>query len=201
MKRKIALLMTVIALLAIAIPGSLAYFTAEDRIHNVITSDGVDIQLREYQKVGDKEEEYPQGPIAIMPGTKVSKIPKVENLEAESYIRAKIDIIVKDANGTVMDLDQATLDSIITISVKSDWTSRRDDDTNTTWWYYNRAVGTGEFTTALFEEVVFSGPNMTNEYQNCTVEIIVTAQAVQAANNGDSALEAKGWSAGTQSEG
>jgi len=47
----------------------------------------------------------------------------------------------------------------------------------------------------LFWEVVFSGVNMTNEYQNCTIEIDVDAQAVQTANNGSSVLEAAGWSA------
>ena len=36
---------------------------------------------------------------------------------------------------------------------------------------------------------------MTNEYQNCTVEVIVKAQGVQTANNGSSALEAAGWPA------
>ena len=48
-------------------------------------------------------------------------------------------------------------------------------------------------TKPLFTEVVFDGPNMTNEYQNCTVEVIVTAQAVQSANNGEAVLTADGW--------
>ena len=34
---------------------------------------------------------------------------------------------------------------------------------------------------------------MTDEYQNCTVEVVVYAQAVQVANNGDSATAAAGW--------
>ena len=192
MKKKIALVMTIIALLAIAVPGSLAYFTAEDTVHNVITSDGVDIQLEEYQKVGDKLESYPSGKIAVMPGATVSKIPMVKNLGAESYIRAKIQVIVKDANDVEMNLSQETLDSIITIAVNTaDGWVRKEGDT--TWWYYESAVGTGEYTKALFNEVVFNGPNMTNEYQGCTVEIVVEAKAVQAANNGDNVFKAAGW--------
>ena len=34
---------------------------------------------------------------------------------------------------------------------------------------------------------------MGNEYQNAEATVDVTAQAVQTANNGDSALTAKGW--------
>ena len=192
MKKKIALVMTIIALLAIAVPGSLAYFTAEDTVHNVITSDRVKIRLEEYQQVGNELQEYPGGEIAVMPGTTVSKIPMVKNLEAESYIRAKIQVVVKDSNNEVMDLDQTTLDSIITIAINTQegWVRK---DADTTWWYHEKSVGTDESTAALFKEVVFSGPNMTNEYQGCTVEITVEAQAVQAANNGNSALEAAGW--------
>ena len=69
----------------------------------------------------------------------------------------------------------------------NDWTEKDG------WWYYGSAVKSGEPTTALMTEVEFDGPNMTNEYQNCTVEIIVNAQAVQVANNKASALEANGW--------
>ena len=73
-------------------------------------------------------------------------------------------------------------------------------DTNTAvwterdgWWYYGKAVSDGDMTQPLFREVTFDGPSMTNEYQNCTVQIDVTAQSVQQANNGASALEAAGW--------
>ena len=61
------------------------------------------------------------------------------------------------------------------------------------WWYCINAVKNGKATEALMTKVVFDGPNMTNEYQNCTVEIHVNAQAVQSANNKTTVLEAKGW--------
>ena len=35
---------------------------------------------------------------------------------------------------------------------------------------------------------------MGNEYQNCTANLIIYAQAVQTANNGETALDAQGWS-------
>ena len=61
------------------------------------------------------------------------------------------------------------------------------------WWYYNTAIKSGEMTKPLFEEVVFSGPDMDNKYQNCTVMIDVNAQAVQTVNNGETVWEALGW--------
>ena len=49
-------------------------------------------------------------------------------------------------------------------------------------------------TDVLFDEVHFDGPTMGNAYQGCEVNIIVSAQAVQVANNGATVQEAAGWS-------
>ena len=61
------------------------------------------------------------------------------------------------------------------------------------WWYYSGAVDTDGVTEPLMTGISFDGPNMTNEYQSCTLTVDVVAQAVQAANNNTSALEAMGW--------
>ena len=42
------------------------------------------------------------------------------------------------------------------------------------------------------EEVRFSA-EMGNAYQNCTANVVISAQAVQTANNGDTVMEAAGW--------
>lgn len=57
------------------------------------------------------------------------------------------------------------------------------------YYYYNSAVGKEESTTALFKAVKFS-EWAGNEYQHCTINVHVYAEAVQAANNGESALDA-----------
>ena len=185
------MILVIIAIcLAVLASGTLAYFTAEDQVHNVITSDAVDIAIEEWKdEVGGTP--YPNEPIQVMPGTTVSKIVTVKNIEAKSYIRANFEIIITDANGNVMDIPPETLASIVTVAVNGEHWQQKTDELN--WWYYTDAVATGVATEPLFTEVVFDGPNMTNEYQNCTVEINVYAQAVQTANNGDSALEAAGW--------
>ena len=61
-------------------------------------------------------------------------------------------------------------------------------------YYYNQPLPAGETTEALFTKVIFSG-NMKNEYMESKTTIVVTAQAVQTANNGTTALEAAGWPA------
>ena len=193
MKKRLFAVSVMLICVSILASTTLAYFTAEEEVHNVITSGAVDIQLEEWQKTDTGLVPYPDEEIAIMPGVTVSKIATVKNLEAESYIRAKFEVVITDADGKEMSLSPETLASIITLTMNGDdW---RTKDGDSTWWYYNAPVTTGESTEPFFTEVVFDGPNMTSEYQNCTVEVIVTTQAVQTANNGTSALDAAGWPA------
>ena len=183
MKKKILTVAAIAICLAVLASGTLAYFTAEDQVHNVITSDAVDIAIEEWQdEVGGTP--YPDEPIPVMPGSTVSKIVTVKNNDAESYIRASFEVVITTANGGSMTYDP----NVIKVNPDHDEWVEKDG-----WWYYNSAVATGAVTEPLFTEVVFDGSNMTNEYQNCTVEVIVYAQAVQTANNGASALEAAGW--------
>ena len=80
MKKKILLLASVAICAAILASGTIAYFTAEDQAHNVITSGAVDIQIEEWQdEIGNP---YPNDPIDVMPGVTVSKIATIKNLEA-----------------------------------------------------------------------------------------------------------------------
>ena len=92
-----------------------------------------------------------------------------------------------------MQINPDTLKTVISLTVNGDdWRQKTGDSE---WWYYTDAVRRGESTEPFFTQVVFNGPNMTNEYQNSTVDIIVTAQAVQTANNGTAAENAVGWPA------
>lgn len=188
MKKKILYAAVLCILLSLAANGTLAYFTAEDTARNVITSGKVDIAIEEWQQTDAGLVAYPSQPIAVMPATEVSKIVTVKNLDAESFIRAKLDVTVKDPDGKVMQIRGDTLNKIITLTMNTtDWTYMDG------WWYCNDAIRTEKSTNPLMTGVIFDGPNMTNDYQNCTVEIYVYAQAVQTANNLESALEAAGW--------
>ena len=189
MKKKLLLLAMMVICAAVLAPGTLAYFTAEDTAHNVITTKSVDIKIEEWQnQVGNP---YPTELISVMPGTTVSKIVTVKNMEASSYIRAKFEIIITRKDGSVMELSSETLEKIISLTMNGEDWLRKEGDSE--WWYYNAPVAGGDSTNAFFTEVVFDGMNMTNEYQNCTAQINVKAQAVQTANNGATVMEAAGW--------
>lgn len=189
MKKRTFTFAVVVICLSILASTTLAYFTDTDTARNVITSGGVDIAIEEWQQTESGLVPYPEDkPIAVMPATTVSKIVTVKNHDAQSFIRVKLELTIKDSAGVEMSLSAAEIENIIHLAMNmQDWILKDD------WWYYGSTVNTGEATQPLMTAVEFDGPNMTNEYQNCTLEIHVYAQAVQTANNGTSAIDALGW--------
>lgn len=193
MKRKIliaAVLVIVIASLSI---GTLAYFTGSTIAHNVITSGNIGITLVEKTKNGDTLVDFPADGISgVMPGTDVSKIVTVENTgSGTAWIRVKVTSQLTGANGEALPDSIARGDGTIDVmsfAIGEDWTKSGD------YYYYKNPVPTGSATTALLEVVTFA-KEMGNEYQNCTANLIVEAQAVQTANNGETVLAAQGWPA------
>ena len=188
MKKKIISLALVICALAMLATGTAAYFTAEGTATNVFTTGKIDVAVVETTLIDGEEAPYEEilteGKLAVMPSVEVSKIVKVEALPecADAYIRAKVDVAIQMADET----SEPNLD-LITISFnEADWTLKDG------WYYYNGTIKAGEKTEMLFDTVTFS-KDMGNEYQNATATINITAQAVQVAHNGDSALTAEGW--------
>ena len=192
MKKKVLIIAALAICLSLLASGTLAYFTSESTAKNVITAGGINIAVEEFQNVDGQLVPYPAEPIAIMPGAVVSKIPQVKNNEDEAWIRARYTITVKDAEGEVMELTEAELANVMSLTMGADWINRDPADG---WLYFKSSVKTGESTTPIFTAVNFDGPNMGNEFQHCTVEIDIQAQAVQTANNGATVLEAAGWPA------
>ena len=163
-----------------------AYFTASRTARNVVTSGGIDIVLHEETDGGKPF----QNLTGIMPGTEVTKKVYVENLDEAAWIRILCDVRILDANGREMNLTDAQLAKVIHIDYNTkDW-GEKDGI-----WYYFQPLSRNGKTAPLFTTVAFDGPGMTNEYQNCKVEIIVQAQATQRANNGTDVLSAAGWPA------
>lgn len=187
-KWKIVALCTVLACLSIVASGTLAYFTAQETAHNVITSGGVDIQLHEFSERGNEELVPWQDVDGVMPGAEISKIVTVENTGAsDAWVRIKVDKTIKLASGDkgnpeVMELDIK----------KAFWTEQDG------YYYYNDPLAPGETTPPLFTTVTFD-PKMGNQYQGSTAHIDVKADAVQFANNADgetdTVLDATGWPA------
>lgn len=194
MKKKLTIISALVICATIVTSGTLAYFTAEDRARNVITSGGVNIELVETTKKGDGTEvEFPkEGLTGIMPGTSASKIVSVKNIGDEAWIRVKVDTTILDSQGN--ELPQTIGDtSVVSYEVSStDWFSSDG------YYYYKDSVQMNESTNILFDEVRFA-KEMGNEYQNCRIEIDIDAQAVQTANNpipaGGDVSDIPGWPA------
>ena len=180
MKRKLLILAICVAIVA---AGTLAYFTAEDTAHNVITSGGVDIELKEW--ADEAKQTSFEDVTGIMPGVTVTKIAEIKNTGAsEAWVRVLITKDIQLAGDGEVDPDLIKLGLNTT-----DWTLGTDG-----YYYYNKALKPGETTVPILSSVTFE-PTMGNEYQNAAATVDISAQAVQTANNGTSALTASGWPA------
>lgn len=182
MKNKLFVIAIVALLLATLAAGSLAYFTDEATAHNVITTGDVDIELREWADE-DRAQRFPEdGVSGVMPGAEVTKIAEVANVgSGAAWVRARVDKSIIKTGQVPGDASLMTLDINTT-----DWTEKDG------YYHYNKPLAPGEVTAPLFTTVTFA-TGMGNEYQNADAAVKVTAQAVQTANNGTSALTAAGW--------
>ena len=183
MKKKVTVIAVLVICLSLIATGTLAYFTTDAIARNVITTGGVGVELVE-KHIGEDgvEVDFPaEGIPGVMPGASVSKIVSAKNTKAEAWIRIKVEKVATAADGSALPTDLITF--------KVDETKWLEKDG---YFYYRQPVATGASTDILFDEVYFDGA-MGNEYQGSKIEIIVSAQAVQTANNGTTVEEAAGW--------
>lgn len=178
MKKKLlslALLTVFVSLMAL---GTAAYFSAEGRATNVITTGNVKVELHEW---ADEAKTEPFKDVTgVMPGASVTKIVEVENIGVgEAWVRVQVT--------KAIDMEDPDLSLIVIDFDEENWTQGEDG-----WWYCNAPLAAGETTEPLFEHVSFEG-KMNNDYQSKTATVTVKAQAVQTANNGETVFEAKGW--------
>lgn len=180
MKRKILILSVLAILIAILAAGSLAYYTADTKAHNVITTGSVDIELNEW--ANEERTEKFENQTGVMPGKDVTKIVEVKNVGTGSaWVCVEMFVDVYAENGKQLPTEPVKLDINDT-----DWTYQDG------YYYYNKPLAPGATTEPLFTTVSFD-EQMGNEYQNAKAMIDITAIAVQSANNGETVLEATGW--------
>ena len=183
-KRKLLSACLILILISIMGVGTLAFFTDEEKADNIITSGNIDIQLNEWtgEIDGEGNKILFEDVKGVMPGVTVPKIVEVENIgDNEAYVRISAEKIITLAQEGEADLDLITMDFDL-----ENWTYKDG------FYYYNEVLKPGEVTKPLFTGVTFD-PTMDNLYQGCEVKIDVKADATQVANNGTSALDAKGW--------
>lgn len=180
MKRKLLILSALAICIAMLVTGTLAYFTAEGKAHNVITTGGVEIAVQEW---ADEEKTKPfEDLTGIMPGMTVTKIAEIKNTGAsDAWVRVKVEKNIKlKGEGTP---DTGLVELALNTA---DWTEKDG------YYYYTKALKPGEVTAPVFTSVTFNA-TMGNEYQNATATVDVFAQAVQTANNGATVMDAQGW--------
>ena len=185
MKRKVFLIAAVVICLSLTAYGTLAYFTAEDTAHNVITSGGINIELLEWADE-EKTEPFPENGVSgVMPGTEVTKVVEIRNTgSGDAWIRVKVEKNIQLAQGVEGDVDT----SLMVLDFDEDFWILGEDG----YYYYKEALQPGEITRPLFASVSFDKA-MSNLYQNSTATVDVKTYAVQAANNGETVIDAQGW--------
>lgn len=194
MKKKILTLAALAICLSLT-AGTLAYYTAEDNVHNVITSAGVNIEVVEKMEDADGVlVDFPkEGIRGVVPGTAVSKIVQVENIgSADAWIRIRVESAIVDADGEALPLTFGENNTpVIGFTVLEGWVDGGDG-----YYYYDQPVSPENMTGILFETIDFH-EDTGNEYQSCTANVIIYAQAVQSDNNpipeGGTVADITGW--------
>ena len=114
------------------------------------------------------------GDTKITPGDKLSRIVRIKNAGKEdAFVRVKVPNV-----------------EMLTLSGGNDAMWTRDGD----FYYYNETLKSGETSEALFTEVSMAASVVSN-LAGASIPLKIEAQGTQAANNGSTALDAKGWPA------
>lgn len=126
-----------------------------------ITTGVVDIQLTEYQMTDGKEVEYEDNQI-ILPGKKISKIPRISNIGNDCYVRAKIEV-------------EGTEESIQVYGMDTSWIKCSDG-----YYYYDRILENGQ-ETDLFRGVQIP-EDFSQEEEGKDFQIQIDIDAIQSQN-------------------
>lgn len=185
-KRKTLLTSISMAILALLVGGSFAFYVTSERTHNVIMSGGVEIRLFEdTDQVGNDGRPLPFQDIAnATPGQSYSKIPRVQNVDdGAAWVRIK-----PTSEAKLIDNSIITVENIFTININSRYWLDGGDG----YYYYYRALQKSETTEPLFTTVSLKD-NLENTYKGATFGLKIKAQAVQQKNNGADVYSAQGW--------
>lgn len=179
MKKKFIMISLLLTLFSILTFSSLAYFTSQESVRNIITTGSIELQIVE---LGEDGLTFPlEGVNRIMPGSKVIKNVSIKN-SGKNAMWLRVKPVKNFVNNEELDTEVTILDFNMT-----DWIEKDG------WYYYNKILNPTLLTEELFNSVEFKEVEMGNEYQNSVFTIDIIAQAVQSENNPDGPLAALGW--------
>ena len=189
-KRLIAVVVAVCALAVLAIGSTFAFFTSKDNAGNTFTMGNVAITLTETSPAGDglKTGIVAEGNQAIeyenaLPGDTFSKKPVVTNTgDNTAWIRVEVKVkpaegqeLTENAAKYLADLEKQIIDDM---TKSGNWFTKDNDG----YIYYKNALA-DEAEAVLFETVSIP-TSWGNDAANLKFTIDISAQAVQADNNG-----------------
>ena len=178
MKRILAYLAAVIAVISLLAGGTLSYRTIEIRTTNLVTTGSVALTIHEKTDTGA---EFSGGGITVMPGQVISRITTVENSgTVPVYLRVKL---TKQVNDSTLSAENC-LDMDINTA---DWTYQDG------YYYYNTALPAGVFTAPLFTTITVDGFAVDNRYLGKVLSLDISADSVQSRHNGATVWDAIGW--------
>ena len=186
MKAKSKLLLIALAaiLLTVLTQPSLAYYTKLGVATNVVTSDGIKLQIIEKTADGT---DFPTEGVTVIPGDIVSKRVSVANVcDQPFYLRLKL---VSSSTNEALTPEECLRLDIDTVH----WTYLDG------YYYYNEILPPAEITPALFTQVEIIGDKVDRTHGASVLRLTVDAYAVQSANNpAEHPWDAAGWPADTE---
>ena len=201
--RRKAVLIAALAVVALVGAGLTAAFTVRDvTTQNVVTFGSVTMRTIEQEERAGVLVDVPEGYEVKAATGLASRVVSFQNVgSSDMYVRARPHMQAISETGENRD----GADTVTTFHMDATGAWKQGTDG---WWYYvggenndgrvsaaTDGSGAGETTDALMTGVEFEGDFYDVAGANGKFVFTVEAQAVQADNNGESALEATGWPA------
>lgn len=168
-KNKILILSLGAILCVAGTAGALAQYTAEKETTNNLMVDTVDIELQEFQLDDNGSEVEFINPSQQLPGTTISKIPRIYNKGSACWIRVKLDFSIDDENLETVDIDD--LNGFQT----DNWTLGDDG-----YYYFHQSLSENT-DIDIFDSVTIPS-EWGNEYIDKNIFLDITAEAIQTKN-------------------
>lgn len=156
-------LLLMILVLSISLFCGTIYARTQVSVTNQFETGIVDIELSEYQKKGDTEVLWTDNP-TVLPGDKISKIPRIHNDGNDCYVRAKVNF-----RGTA-DVNDGDL-----FGIGKDWVKADDG-----FYYYKKILPTGG-DVDLFQGIHIP-KKLPQEVQEKIFYVDIDADAIQSKN-------------------
>lgn len=186
MRKKAIVISALTAAIALTFLTTLAYFTATDEAENKITLGGVDIEIEEWIKEGDKYVSWPENGVTAMPNTEIVKYITVKNTgDHPAWVRLHWTGTLQDQEGSELEGWEDLVEISPAPVITDNWSAGEDS-----YWLYHDYLQSGDETSKLELPIQFSA-GLGNDYQGAVYTLTVEAQAVQSENNAGPGIE--GW--------